>query len=193
MTPDEYEIYKKKLCDIYMPNAYLTEILNMTLDQYNVLLDECVQQLLVKWTCPPFSKLCKKKGKTFVFVTLNFDENNLSKGTPLQIVQKFCSWDCISKYAYAFEWRDHEKETGLHCHLIFVGNTKKIMQNLKRQNGPYTKLCKQFGTLLKYPEKYLNDKLNYIKGNTFDEMKTDKKQLDDALRLKYNLLSVNNL
>lgn len=193
MTPDEFTEHKKKLQDIYMPNAYLDQILNWTLEQYTDHIKEMVEQLKVKWDCPPFSKLCKKKGKTFCFVTINFDEANLSKGTPLQIVQKICSWSPIHRFAYAFEWRDHDAETGLHCHLILVGNTKKIVQNLKKQKGPFIKLCKEYGTLLKYPIKFLSDKVKYINGETYDESKNDKKSRDDELRLKHNLLSVNNL
>ena len=193
MTPEEFNDWKKKLSDMYMESIHLSQIQNWTLEEYLSFVSECAAQLDSKWNCSPFSKLCKKRGSNFVFVTLNFDEKILSKEAPLQIVTKITTWKSIQRYAYSFEWRDHEAETGLHCHLVLVGNTSKIMQNAKRLKGPFIELKKEYGTLLKYPMKYLNDKVDYITGKTFEPTKTDHKSKDEALRQKYNLLSVNNI
>lgn len=193
MTPEEFKHWKLNMTDMYMASPYLDEIMKWTQEEHQAYVTECVEQLKTVWDCAPYSKLCKKRGKHFVFVTLNFDEKSITKGTPLQIVQKVTSWKVVNKYAYAFEWRDHEAETGLHCHLILIGNCSKITQNCKRLKGPFSDLKKEFGTLLKYPMKYLKDKEDYISGKTFDPLKTDKKLLDEALRLKHNLLSVNNI
>lgn len=193
MTPEEFKHWKLNMTDMYMASPYLDEILNWTQEEHKAWVTECVEQLKSIWDCAPYSKLCKKRGKHFVFVTLNFDEKSITKGTPLQIVQKVTSWKVVNKYAYAFEWRDHESETGLHCHLILIGDCSKITKNCKRLKGPFSDLKKEYGTLLKYPMKYLKDKEDYISGKTFDPLKTDKKLLDEALRLKHNLLSVNNL
>ena len=190
---ERHEQWKIKMQELYMPSIYLDKILNWTYDEKLAHIVDCVDKMISVWDSVPFNKLCKKRGTNFVFVTLNFDENKISKGTPLQIVQKIVSWESVNRYAYAFEWRDHEKETGLHAHLILVGNCGSIMKNCKRAKGPYIKLCKEYGTLLKYPMKFLSDKVKYINGETFEESKTAKKELDENLRIKNNLLSVNNL
>jgi len=193
MTPEQFIEWKKNMKDMYMESPYLNEILNWNQEEMQLYIEDCVEQLKSKWECVPFSKLCKKRGKHFVFVTLNYDEKSISKGTPLQIVSKITSWNCVQKYAYSFEWRDHEAETGLHAHLILVGDCGKITKNCKRLKGPFIDLKKEYGTLLKYPIKYIQDKVDYISGHTFEETKNDHKLKDDALRIKHNLLSFNNI
>lgn len=193
MTPEQFIEWKKNMKDMYMESPYLDEILNWNKEEYDSIINDCVEQLKVKWECVPFSKLCKKRGCNFVFVTLNFDEKSITKGAPLQIVSKITTWKSIQSYAYSFEWRDHEAETGLHCHLVLVGDTSKIVKNCKRLKGPFIDLKKEYGTLLKYPMKYLHDKVDYISGKTFEETKNDHKLKDEALRIKHNLLSVNNI
>ena len=193
MTPEQFIEWKKNMSDIYMSSPYLDEILEWSQEEYESFIVDCVEKFKVKWDCAPFNKLCKKRGKSFVFVTLNFNEKVITKGTPLQIVNKITSWQCVRKYAYSFEWRDHEAETGLHAHLILVGDCGAITRNCKRLKGPFTDLCEQYKTLLKYPMKYLSDKVDYISGKTFDETKNDKKAKDEELRIKHNLLSFNNI
>lgn len=193
MTPAQFIEWKKKVANMYMESPYLTQILNWTPEQYAEYIEDIAAQVKNKWCCSPFSKLRRKRGKFFVFVTLNFDEKTINQDTPLQIVTKITSWNCVQKYAYSFEWRDHEAETGLHAHLILLGDCGNITKNCKRLKGQFTELKKEYGTLLKYPVKFIQDKIDYINGLTFDQTKTDKKLFDDALRIKYNLLSVNNI
>lgn len=193
MTPEQFIEWKKNMTDIYMPSPYLDQILEWSQEEYKSFIENLVEECKQKWDCVPFSKLCKKRGKNFVFVTLNFNEKVITKGTPLQIVNKITSWQCVKKYAYSFEWRDHEAETGLHAHLILVGECKRITVNCKRLKGPFIELNEQYKTLLKYPMKYLQDKVDYISGKTFEETKNDHKSKDEELRIKHNLLSFNNI
>ena len=145
-------------------------------------------------------KMMKGK-KKFLFVTLNFDENLVTPGGTLYIVNSILDYKLITK-AYAFwEWRDVEAETGLHCHLLLLGDTYKIKRKLLSLNGsksyseatplrPYNYLVYKKNTptnLMIYPTNKWFDKINYCLGNTFSEEKDNLKIHYPRLRLKYKL------
>jgi len=144
--------------------------------------------------------MLKSQGK-FVFVTLNFAEKLVTPEGTLQIVKNIISYNLIKK-AYAFwEWRDVKQETGLHCHLLLLGDSYKIKRKLLSLNltksyseasplRPYTYLVYKKNTstnLMLHPNKIWFDKINYCTGNTYCKEKDLLKESYPKLRLKYKL------
>lgn len=137
--------------------------------------------------------------KKLVWVTLNWDEKLVTPTGTVPIVQSILENSNITKAACFWEWRDPEAATGLHCHLVLVGNTRRITEFLKRRNGktlkatpkrPYTKLCKGFDNLKLCPLRWYSDKINYCLGKTNNEEKNAKKSLYDSLRKKFDLPNI---
>lgn len=137
--------------------------------------------------------------KKLVFVTLSFDETLVTPTGTVPIVESLIANSNIHKAACFWEWRDPEAATGLHCHLVLIGETRRITEFLKRRNGPsiksspkrpYTKLCKEFKTLKLYPQRFFNDKVNYCLGETFKSDKNHKKSFYPELRKKHNLPNI---
>ena len=129
----------------------------------------------------------KTKGnyKKLVFLTLNPDSENQNLKSLDLWISKSLNSKSILTYYYYYEWRNHNPAEnlfqGLHCHIILLGETKKIIQHINRQRYPF------FKDIKKYPLSYLQDKINYS-SNTFDEKKTIKKKNDKIAREYYNLL-----
>ena len=123
--------------------------------------------------------------RKFIFATFNWDEKMVTPTGTVPIVKKLIQRTYVEKAYAAWEWRDTDKETGLHTHVLLLGNIKEIMRYLKRLKGPFTKFvnneCK------KYPMKYWNDKIKYVNGETFDEEKNGLKKDYEKLREKYSL------
>lgn len=192
MTPLEWNEMKKKLLEIYIENTALSTILGWDNETYAKNVEETILGGKSKWSVGPFKNLKKRRTRYFHFITINYDPEviSTSKGDPLLLLKKMSGWSCVFKYAYAFEWRNHIEKTGLHCHVILQGETKYITRNIKYlQPIGYKPLCEKFGTLKKYPMKFLDDKLQYIQGNTFDTSKNMSKLGDPELRLEFNLPS----
>lgn len=138
----------------------------------------------IEYEAPPLRKANSRK--RLVFVTMNFDEKKIKPSGTIDFVKKILYHkDVVKGFAY-WEWRDPLAETGLHCHIVLMGNTKRIIERCGRSNGPYIKLCSAYGTLRKYPAKYYNDKVAYS-FETNDVVKTEKKVHNVDLRIKYEL------
>ncbi len=138
-----------------------------------------------------------KKAQQVLFVTLNPKDNithNMKKSNInhlqeyINIILKTCH---ISNYVYNFEWRNHDEESGLHCHMLLDGNLGKITQHLNRTKHKFHGRID--GSSGNNPGNYLipmgwwQDKINYMNGITEDEEKNNKKKKDKYLRKKYNL------
>ena len=134
----------------------------------------------------------KKSSKKMLFITLNWDEKLVTPTGTVDYVKKIITHPKVEKYYVAWEWRDHEKETGLHTHILLQGDTRQITQYCKRQKGPFIKLCSEFHTLKKYPIAFWEDKIEYVNGETYEEEKTEKKKGDSLLRKKYELPNLFN-
>ncbi len=141
------------------------------------------------WNLTPASS---KKAAQVLFITFNPKENDINKLKEyINIVLKTIH---ISKYVYNFEWRNHEQETGLHCHMLLDGNLGKITQHLTRTkhkfNGRIDGSKGNNPGNYKIPKSWWQDKINYMNGETEDEEKNQKKKLDKKLRKKNNLLDI---
>lgn len=190
-VPYDHEEWKSTMKLKYVDNWALREILEWDLDTKTKWLSKRIEN---PWKSSPYKDLKKKRRSNFCFVTVNFDEKKVNNPTDAHdIIKTLLKTKFITNYAYSFEWRNHEQETGLHCHLILLGQVKYITRHLSTRKGPYTQLNKKFNTVKLYPMDYIKDKLDYIQGNTWDESKSSKKELDTLLRVKYNLPIINNL
>jgi len=129
----------------------------------------------------------KKSKKKMLFVTLNFDEKMVTPTGTVAIVKKICNHPKVTNYRAYYEWRDVDAETGLHCHILLQGDTRRINEYLVRQKGPFTTLCSAFNTIKKYPIMFWFDKISYCEGKTNSDDKNDLKSEYPRLRLKYNL------
>lgn len=132
----------------------------------------------------------KKSKKKFLFVTLNFDEKMVTPTGTVAIVKKICNHPKVTDYKAYWEWRDVDAETGLHCHILLLGDTRRINEYLVRQKGPFTTLCSAFNTIKKYPILFWYDKINYCEGKTDSDDKNNLKSEYPRLRNKYNLQSL---
>lgn len=132
-------------------------------------------------------KKLKKSKKKFLFVTVSFDEKLVTPTGTVAIIKKICNHPKVTNYRAYWEWRDVEKETGLHCHILLQGDTRRINEYLGRQKGPFIKLCSAYKTVKKYPIVFWNDKINYCEGKTNSEEKNLKKIHYPELRKKHNL------
>lgn len=132
----------------------------------------------------------KKSKKKMLFVTLNFDETLVTPTGTVAIVKKICNHPKVTDYKAYWEWRDVDAETGLHCHILLQGDTRRINEYLGRQKGPFTTLCSAFNTVKKYPLYFWYDKIKYCEGITNSDDKNNLKSEYPKLRNKYNLLSL---
>lgn len=133
-------------------------------------------------------KLKKMKGckKKLVFVTLNYDEKLVTPTGTVPYVKRILDHAKVTQAFAYWEWRDTEAETGLHTHIVLQGETRRIVEMLKRTKGPFTRLCSEYNTVKKYPLKYWKDKCEYNE-TTFDETKNNLKSQYERLRIKYEL------
>lgn len=129
----------------------------------------------------------KKSKKKMLFVTMNFDEKMVTPTGTVSIIKKICNHPKVTNYRAYWEWRDVDAETGLHCHILLQGDTRRINEYLVRQKGPFTTLCSAFNTVKKYPIHFWFDKINYCEGKTNSDDKDYLKSEYPRLRLKFNL------
>jgi hypothetical protein len=133
---------------------------------------------------PPPPKPSKKK---LVFVTINFDNKNISDiSYHKELLRKILTWKCIKSAHAAFEFRSDtiEDHYGCHLHIVCCGETKYIKQNFKRLKGKFIQINEKYKTLRVYPMSLYQDKIDYISGKTFDEEKNSKKEKDELYRKK---------
>lgn len=123
--------------------------------------------------------------RKFIFATFNWDEKMVTPTGTVPIIKKLLARDYVEKAYAAWEWRDPIKGTGLHTHVLLLGNTKTIKLYLKRQKGPHTKFINQ--EMKTYPMKYWDDKIKYVNGDTFEQEKNDLKSHYEKLREEFNL------
>lgn len=133
----------------------------------------------------------KKSKKKMIFVTLNFNEKLVTPTGTVPIVEKIIHHPKVTNYYAAWEWRDITSETGLHCHILLLGDTRRLIEFLKRQKGPFLKLTTNptgaYANIKKYSDTYWSDKVRYVNGETFDSNKNIKKSNYNKLREKYEL------
>ena len=164
--------------EVALANAAAREESRLTTDyeEQNLRVEENLRKLKKM-------KGCKKK---LVFVTLNYDEKMVTPTGTVPYVKRILDHGKVTQAFAYWEWRDTEAETGLHTHIVLQGETRRIVEMLKRTKGPFTRLCSEYNTVKKYPLKYWKDKCEYNE-ITFDETKTNLKSEYDRLRIKYEL------
>jgi hypothetical protein len=139
-------------------------------------------------------KNAKKSKKKLLFITLNYDEKLVTPTGTVDYVHKIIHHPKVTKYYASWEWRDNEAETGLHTHIILIGeDTRRITEYCKRQKGPFTKLCSEYHTIKKYPINYWEDKIRYLEGDTNTDEKNELKKGYQRLREKYKLPTLKSI
>lgn len=110
----------------------------------------------------------------------------------------------IATYSYCFEWRyDTDNKlipNSMHCHLLVKAtNNRKLRQHLKRNNqydkkSPFKGMnidtvdLNKLAANIKMPVwKLEQEKLEYIRGNTWEEEKTKHKQQDKEKRTELGI------
>lgn len=141
-------------------------------------------------------KKMEKSKKKLVFVTLNYNEKLVTPTGTVPYVMRILDHDKVTQGFAYWEWRDTEAETGLHTHIVLQGDTRRIVEMLKRRQGPYIELKVdkpgdkiKLHTIKKYPLKYWKDKCEYNE-HTFKETKNELKSDYERLRKKYNLPNI---
>ncbi|AXH75868.1 MAG: putative replicase [Cressdnaviricota sp.] len=105
-------------------------------------------------------------------------------------IEKFLQGGTIAKAIYNFEFKYDEKKQpyGVHCHmLVWARETKKFNQHIKRQKDSFWSLCldKQlFSILNKDMNERIPDKIKYMTGITWSEIKNDEKLWDFKTRVE---------
>ena len=179
-----YCLQKKAILDRFESNPSLTSSWTQYNDLHNSL-----------WRLT--KKSSKKSQKKCLWLTLNppFSEISGICADTLHFAEMIVSSKNVSDFAYAFEWRDHQNQTGFHCHMLLNGNLPKIVQHIKR-----IKLKNFVGRIdpkkgnkpgdYYIPLSWWDDKIRYFQGITDDPEKNKKKEKDCDLRKKYNLLNI---
>lgn len=141
-------------------------------------------------------KKMEKSKKKLVFVTLNYNEKLVTPTGTVPYVTRILDHAKVTQGFAYWEWRDTEAETGLHTHIVLQGDTRRIVEMLKRRQGPYIELKvdnpndkRKLHTIKKYPLKYWKDKCEYNEV-TFKETKNELKSDYERLRKKYNLPNI---
>lgn len=123
--------------------------------------------------------------RKFIFATFNWDEKLVTPTGTVPIVKKLIERKYVEKAYAGWEWRDPIKGTGLHTHVLLLGDNKEIRRYLRRLKGPHTPFVKN--EIKTYPGKFWNDKVKYINGETFDESKNELKSHYEKLRKELDL------
>lgn len=102
-------------------------------------------------------------------------------------INKFLSSVSVEKAAYTFEWKYKQNEQGgtlrfgIHCHMLLFGKMKQINFHIKRQKEAYFNLNEKQRFWI-YDKEILQDKLDYMSGDTLDFEKNKEKALDKKSR-----------
>ena len=142
--------------------------------------------------CSPLQKYkspCNKK--KLLFVTLNFNETKVTPCETVKLVKDILYHASVSRGVAYWEWRKNdpnETASGLHCHIVLEGVTKRIIERCRRcsKGAPYSELCQAYGTLKKYPARYYSEKVDYCY-DTNTASKSEQKRHNVELRKKFNL------
>lgn len=141
-------------------------------------------------------KTMKGSKKKLVFVTLNYNEKLVTPTGTVPYVKRILDHAKVTQGFAYWEWRDPVAETGLHTHIVLQGDTRRIVEHLKRSQGPYTELkvdkpkdYPKLNTVKKYPLSYWSEKLKYA-NETFSESKNEIKKHYENLRIKYELPNI---
>ena len=113
-------------------------------------------------------------------------------------IKKFMSSKCIEKAIYAFEWKYQDSgrtlgnRYGMHCHMLIVGEMKRVNQHIERQvkQGDKYFLLDEKQKFWIYPELQdrVKDKLEYfVDGKTDEEEKDADKEYDKKVRIHLGL------
>lgn len=104
----------------------------------------------------------------------------------IQKMQKLMKSHLIKSGFLCFEWKHNEQPNlGIHAHLWLVGEIRRLKYHIKRS-------CKGWNVKnQKVPGEWLDDKLNYCRGITWDDAKDKEKRVLDCARRK--ILNIENI
>lgn len=135
----------------------------------------------------------KNKIKKKLWITINPPDNGWTEQSFIDKIQKMMyGRNAINSCFWVFEWQNPgRKNKGIHCHIyIHEGDHRRIKHWVKRNFKKEYKLCK-FCIDFKNPKaEWLEDKLDYVGGITFDENKDEKKEKDIERRKLFKLENI---
>lgn len=93
-------------------------------------------------------------------------------------IDKFMKANCIESAFWVYEWKykeidNYKSSYGIHMHSILIGENKKINQHIKRQHEMYFNCNPGQKVLIK--KSYVQDKIDYMTGITWEEEKNLEK------------------
>lgn len=124
----------------------------------------------------------------FYFVTVN-PKPDTALSDFLKVLQKFTDRKMCQRVLYALEQRSEDSATmgaGMHAHLVVVSPEKNFVTNTINtfKNVVGNRAAIDVKSL---PRQYLEDKVNYIKGNKDSDSKMRKVCVDQVWRAHHSL------
>lgn len=103
----------------------------------------------------------------------------------IERISKFVNSVCITRGVYTFEWKYQGGgiRNGIHVHMLLYGSEKRINFHINRQKDKMFNLTKKQKFWI-YDEEIIQDKLDYITGDTLDDEKNKEKLLDKQSRIE---------
>ena len=142
---------------------------------------------------PEIKKKKKSKKKKKLWITINPPDRGYTESTFINKIQKMMyGRNPINSGWWAFEWgNDNRPNKGIHCHIyIHEGDHRRVKFWVKRNFKEEYKKCEQCLDFKNPPDEWMNDKLEYVGGITYDEKKDIKKKKDIDKRNMFNLQNV---
>lgn len=140
-----------------------------------------------------YIKILKKKyGKSWsckeVFVTYKPPECDGTVDKVKKVIDKLLQCKNIETAYGQYEWRNHDKETGLHAHIMCrITELKLFNDSMKNRKKDKIKWDFVYNNTRK---SWFNDKVKYMEGDTESPEKNEKKLLDKKLREKFGVEAI---
>lgn len=132
------------------------------------------------------------------WITINFDSKLVTNEQCIEKIEKISQWKWIKHLVYTFEQRSEDIEhagQGMHVHMLLACNAPREFRDIrsdfvKTLTGKIKYIGNTSSNILnikKIPDKYYGDKIDYIKGEKWDDDKSAKIQVDSYWRSEMNL------
>lgn len=168
--------------------------------------EECIEDLyrIEDWSCSKiYKKYCKKEKRLLMKINGKAVWTTIcpTGDIPLELLHKkiikLSQGSLVKKGWWAYEWRHNISDwngpncvldnNGLHCHMYCKVNSVNSWQTKVKRLCKSNKWIYNESSVIEmdYPEQ---DKIDYVKGKTFDSEKNDKKLNKDVnTRIKYKI------
>ena len=138
-----------------------------------------------------YLKASKAEDRHNAFITINWKPGTTPENTH-NIITNIITKKWIDEYAITWEQRGEDEDslgTGYHNHILLI-NLEKPKSQIHREIYSTVKnlVGNKFHVDVRMiPASWIDDKLEYMKGNKWDPAKAKKAQMDKLFRSKYEL------